>query len=524
MSLEGNALSYLKENESVLVSLAKDIWDHPQLAFEETYASKLIADQLEKAAFSVQRGVAQVPTAFIASWGEGKPIIGILGEYDALPGLSQNVSAEKEPVKEGGPGHGCGHNLLGIGSLGAVLATKGAMESDNVKGTIRYYGCPAEETLMGKVFMAQAGLFSDLDAAITWHPRDANTVGSCAYSAVNSFKLNFHGISSHAAAAPEMGRSALDGILLTDVGVNYLREHAMQESRIHCVITNGGLAPNIVPSYAQAWYMVRAPRRDQVDDLYQRVLEIARGAALMTGTSFDVEFIAGCYDYLPNVVVEGIILEKLKGVGPPRFTNDERDFAKRIVTTLLSTIAVENALDSYGLRREEIRGHLCNKVLDRVGAFARGRVKAGSTDVGNVSYITPTGQFNTCCRPFGVPGHTWQVTAVSGSTIGFKGMMVAAKTMALAALDLVTKPNVLRAAREEFNKATRRKKYVSPLLREAIPGKSVETYYKGKRSSTLRTCEVYPTRGLSVATAPTNTIQFTPRSTGGSIPNTSIRR
>jgi aminobenzoyl-glutamate utilization protein B len=300
MNVEDKALNYLAANEDKLIDLAKDIWEHPELGLQETRSSRLLVDELEKAGFSVAIGIDQMPTAFVASWGEGKPIIGILGEYDALPGLSQKVSATREPIEEGAPGHGCGHNLLGVGSLGAALAVKEAMEKDEIKGTIRYYGCPAEETMLGKIFMARAGVFDDLDAAITWHPFYANTVWWCSLLAMNSFKVNFHGVAAHAAAAPEAGRSALDGVQLMDIGVNYLREHIVQEARIHCVITNGGEAPNVVPPFAQVWYYVRAPRREQVDEIYSRMLDIAKGAALMTGTTFEIDFLTGGYDVLPN--------------------------------------------------------------------------------------------------------------------------------------------------------------------------------------------------------------------------------
>lgn len=468
MSLEEGILSYLDEKKDALFRVAKDIWEHPQLGLQETYASKRIADELKKAGFSVKMGIAEMPTAFIASWGEGKPIIGILGEYDALPGLSQKVSAKKEPIKEGAPGHGCGHNLLGTGGLGAALALKEIMEKNKIKGTIRYYGCPAEETLVGKVFMARAGVFDDLDAALTWHPMYANTVWNGSSLAMNSFKLNFHGISAYAAASPEMGRSALDGVVLTDVGVNYLREHIIQEARIHCVITNGGLAPNVVPSYAQVWYYVRAPRRDQVKEIYARVLDIAKGAALMTGTKFDVEFLAGCYDYLANETIGKVMLEKMKRIGGPKFTNEEKNFAKQLQSTLLPT-AVEATLKSYGVTREEIGDPLSEKIVDHIASFGKGVVVPGSTDIGDISRITPTEQLTTCCMPLGVPLHSWQSTASVGSSIGFKGMLVAAKTIALTAMDLITRPDLLKAAREEFEKKTEGKKYVSPLPKESKP-------------------------------------------------------
>ena len=462
MSKETSILSYISDNEEKFINMAKDIWDHPQVALQETYASKLIADELENAGFLVERGIAQMPTAFVATWGHGKPVIGILAEYDALPGLSQKLSAVKDPVAEGEPGHACGHNLYGVGCLGAALAVKQVMESEGITGTIKFFGCPAEETLVGKVFMARAGAFSDSDAAVTWHPMYANTPWNGSSNALNSFRLNFHGVSAHAGSNPEMGRSALDAVMLTDVGVNYLREHIIQEARIHCVVTSGGLAPNIVPDYAQVWYFVRAPQRSQVDEIYPRVIDIARGAALMSGTSLDVEFITGGYDYLPNAVINNLVLDKMKIVGPPNFSGEDKAFANKLKETLQEGV-VEAAVKEYGLPVEDIGNPLCEKILDSAGGFAKGDIRTGSTDVGDVSHITPTGQFTTCCKPIGVAGHSWQCTASSGSGIGFQGMMVAAKTMALTVLDLETRPEILLAARDEFNKSKGGVQYVTSL-------------------------------------------------------------
>ncbi|MBZ0299678.1 MAG: amidohydrolase, partial [Anaerolineae bacterium] len=282
-------LDHIHQQDEQLSYIAREIWDHPQIALRETFASDLLAQELEANGFSLERGVGQMPTAFVATWGEGQPIIGFLGEYDALPGLSQKVGTEKDPVEMGGPGHGCGHNLYGTACLGAVLALQEAMQQNRIPGTIRFYGCPAEETLVGKTFMARAGVFDDLDAALTWHPGSTNIVWNGSSLAMNSFKVNFHGFSTHAAAEPELGRSALDGVMLMDVGVNYLREHVIPEARIHSVITSGGQAPNVVPAYAQVWYFVRAPRRDQLNEIYARMLDIAQGAALMSGTTHDIE-------------------------------------------------------------------------------------------------------------------------------------------------------------------------------------------------------------------------------------------
>jgi len=463
--IEVHVLKYLSGSQDRLIKLARDIWNNPELALQEFSASDLIASELEKAGFGVKKGVGQMPTASVASWGEGEPIIAILGEYDALPGLSQKVFAEKEPIVEGGPGHGCGHNLLGVASLGAALAVKEAMKENNIKGTVRYYGCPAEEVLVGKTLMARDGVFDDLDAAITWHPWYTNSVWWSSSNALNSFKVNFHGVAAHAAEAPEAGRSALDAVVLTDVGINYLREHIIPEARIHGVITSGGSAPNVVPSYAQAWYFVRAPRRDQVEEIYQRVLDIIRGATLMTGTTSDLEFLTACYNYLPNDVIGEIMLEKMKRVGPPKFSDEDKTFAKQLIATL-SPGELEKSLRYFRLTREEA-GDLCDRAFDQVGGLnIKGGVMEGSTDVGDVSQITPTGQITTACMPLGVVAHSWQNTASAGSNIGFKGMMFAAKVLAFTALDLMTKPDLLKAAQDEFEKAIEGKKYTSPLPKQ----------------------------------------------------------
>lgn len=467
MNVKEYILSHLDEKQKLLANLAKDIWDHPQIALQETYAAKVSADLLQKEGFSITKDIRNMPTAFIASWGKGKPIIGFLGEYDALPGFSQKISTKKEPIEDGNPGHGCGHNLLGVGSLGATLAIKEAMKNNGIKGTIRYYGCPAEETLVGKVFMAKSGIFDDLDVSLTWHPMNLNTLwnsSSFATLAMNSFKLNFHGVAAHAACMPEKGLSALDGVMLTDIGVNYLREHVAQETRIHCVITNGGgLSPNVVPDYAQVWYFVRALHRDEVEKVYSKILDIAKGAALMTGTTFDVKFLTGCYEYLPNNVIEEVIYENLLKVGVPKFTEEERKFAKELEATMPAD-SFQTTLKSSGLTQEEVGGFLSDKILEKDrGSLSKGEIMAGSTDVGDVSFITPTAQFGITCWPFSLAEHSWQTTASSGTSIGSKGMIIAAKILALTAFDFLTKPDVLKKAQAEFKKATDGKKYISPL-------------------------------------------------------------
>lgn len=471
MSITETILNYLNDEDEKLSYLAKEIWDHPQIGLQETFAADLLAKECEAAGFTVERGVGQMPTAFVAEWGEGKPIIGVLGEYDALPGLSQELSAEKTPIEQGGPGHGCGHNLFGVASFAAALAVKVEMEKNNLPGTIRFYGCPAEETLVGKTFMAKDGVFDDLDAAVCWHPGDTNRIWHGSSLAMNSFKVNFYGAASHAAAAPHLGRSALDGAQLMDIGVNYMREHVISEARIHSVITSGGQAPNVVPAYAQIWYFVRAPQRSQVEEIYNWMLEIAKGAALMSNTTYDIDFITGCYDVLPNNVMSDLMLEKLQEAGDMEFTEQEITFAKQLQATFPA-----GSLDySFDRLKKSTAGELNRTDLENplwpqaLPHKPEPQVMSGSTEVGDVSYITPTGQLTTTCWPLGTPPHSWQIVASSGSSIGAKGMLHAAKAMALTAYDLMTKPDLLAAAQTEFKAATEGKPYVSPLPEDAVP-------------------------------------------------------
>lgn len=464
-------LNHIDHQDEKLSYVAKEIWAHPQVGLKEEFAAALLSKELEEAGFTIERGVGQMPTAFVATWGEGKPIIGFLGEYDALPGLSQKMSTTKEPIEAGGAGHGCGHNLFGTACMGSVLALKEAMQQHNIKGTIRFYGCPAEETLVGKTFMARAGVFDDLDAAISWHPSSTNIVWNGSSLAMNSFKVNFHGIASHAGASPELGRSALDAVMLMDVGVNYLREHIMQEARIHSVVTSGGQAPNVVPAYAQIWYFVRAPRRDQVEEIYARMLDIAKGAALMTGTTHDIQFVTGCYDLLPNNRISDLLLAKMQEAGRIEFTEQERAFARQLQSTFPPGSVEQEfehlrKLTSAELSDEERSDPLWERVLPHTD---KPPIMSGSTEVGDVSWITPTGQLTTTCWPLGTPGHSWQTVASSGSSIGSKGMIFAAKGMALAGWDLLTKPDLLAQAQAEFEKARKGKAYVSPLPDDAVP-------------------------------------------------------
>ena len=472
-----HALKFIDDHAAEITSLAKSIWENPEVGLQEYHASKLLASELEKAGFSVQMGVGGMPTAFVAEWGEGKPIIGILGEYDALPGISQKITATKDPVKVGAPGHGCGHNLLGTAGFGTALAVKEVMEKEGIPGTLRYYGCPAEETLVGKVFMAKAGVFDDLDASITWHPGFTNTVwggraGTTAAMAMNSFKVKFRGRSAHAAANPQQGRSALKAVQLLDTGVHYMREHISPDSRVHCVITDGGGAPNVVPPYAEVWYYIRAPKRDQVEQIYAWVQDIIKGAALMTQTTYEIDFLTGCYELLGNNAIHVNMLENMQKLGELKFSAEDQAFAKALndsipAEMLQATKAGMQQAFAPGTTWDYVGENLNETVV--IPNWDLKTVMGGSTDVADVSYITPTGNLTTSTAPIGTPGHSWQMVAASGHDIGYKGSLYAAKTMAMTALDLFTKPDFLKAARDEFIQSTGGKRYVSPLPEGALP-------------------------------------------------------
>lgn len=477
MTYQDYVLKYVDDHAKEITAIAKSIWENPELGLKEFHASKLLAGELEKDGFSVKMGVGDMPTAFIAEWGEGKPIIGILGEYDALPGLSQKVTPVINPIKIGAPGHGCGHNLLGSASYGTAIAVKDAMQKFGIKGTLRYYGCPAEETLIGKIFMARDGVFDDLDAAITWHPGPTNSVwgskaGDTAFLAMNSFKVQFKGRSAHAAANPQQGRSALKAIQLLDTGVQYMREHISPDARVHSVITDGGGAPNVVPAFAEAWYYIRAPKRDQVESIYAWVQDIVKGAALMTQTTYEIDFLTGCYEVLANYVIGNNLIENMQKIGELKFSAEDHAFAREIAESIPPEMlkATRQAILAGlkpGTTWDDIGEYLNEKPL--FPDWGAKSAMAGSTDVADVSYIVPTANLITATSPIGTPGHSWQQVASSGSGIGFKGGIYAAKAMALTTLDLFTQPDLLKAAKDEFMKSTGGKKYVSPLPAGAKP-------------------------------------------------------
>lgn len=460
-------LTWIDQNKSELVELSDAIWDYAEAGFQESQSADAQIAILEKYGFTVEKGVAGMPTAFVASYGSGHPVIGLLGEYDALPGLSQKVQHEKEAARPGAPGHGCGHNLLGVSAVGGAIATKMAMEQQGIQGTVRYYGCPAEELLAGKVYMVREGLFNDVDISIAWHPFAVNAVSADSSQAMNSVVFNFHGRTSHAAGDPENGRSALDAVELMNVGANYLREHVPTDVRMHYVITDGGGEPNVVPGHAKVWYYVRAPRREQVEEVYERLKKVAEGAALMTETTFDITFLTGCYNTIQNDVIAEVLHESLQEVGAPQWDEADQEFAKKIVASYEPGHYDKSVARFKARHGVDLAGKHLNDVI--VYDKDKTRVSAGSTDVGDVSFVVPNAQFNVACSVIGTPGHSWQFCASSGMSIGHKGMLVAAKVFALASLRFLADADLIEQAKAAFAEDVKDSPYVSPLPADLQP-------------------------------------------------------
>lgn len=401
-----------------------------------------------------------MPTAFKASYGNGDPTVGILGEYDALPDLSQKVKAERDPVENDAPGHGCGHNLFGVAGVGGAIGIKRTIERDELNGTIEFYGCPAEETLVGKVFMARDGAFDHLDAALTWHPSDLSTPTLKRSLALDSVQFTFEGVSAHAAASPESGRSALDAVELLNSGVEYMREHISEKARVHYVITDGGKAPNVVPAEATVWYYVRAPTRTEVEQISDWLADIAEAAALMTQTNVDRRFITGCWDYLPNRTVTDVIWETMQEISEIDYSDDDRKFASDLKDTISSEqvdVSLEDVPEEFA---EKIRGMSLYDVP--IPPHAEGEAGGGSTEVGDVSWITPTGQFRAATWAVGTPAHTWQATAANGD-FGKKGAVYTAKVLGGTVHTLINNPNIIERAHEEFDEITGDRCYETPL-------------------------------------------------------------
>jgi aminobenzoyl-glutamate utilization protein B len=425
-------LRALDAKRDTYAGVANQIWSFAEVGYQEEKSSALLQSQLRSAGFAVRSGVADIPTAFVASWGSGRPIIGIVGEFDALPGLSQKAVPQRDAVQEGQPGHGCGHHLFGTASTAAAIAVKEWLESNRRTGTIRFYGTPAEEGGAGKVYMVRAGLFDDVDAVVSWHPADRNGVSPVSTLANISAKFRFHGVSAHAAAAPDKARSALDAVEAMDDMVNMMREHVPQETRIHYVITSGGKAPNVVPDFAEVYYVARQPDMRVLDGIWERIVNAAKGAALGTGTTMDMEIIGAVYNVLPNEYLSSLQRKNLQKVGGITYTPNERAFAESIRKTLSEPMLPLGSESQIQPVREEL-------------TYA-------STDMGDVSWRVPTVQLSAATWVPGTPAHSWQAVAAGGTSIGAKGMMVAAKTMTLTTIDLFSDPSHIRKAREEFDR------------------------------------------------------------------------
>lgn len=458
-----NCIKWINSNSERLTKISDQIWEYAELGLQEFKSSQLLVDTLKNASFDVKTGVAEMPTAFYATYGKGKPIIGILGEYDALPGLSQSTEPTRNILKTGAPGHGCGHNLLGVASLGAILAVKNSIDNEEVKGEIRYYGCPAEEIFNAKGFMINYGLFDDVDIALTWHPGDLNMLNSMSSLALNSVVFKFHGRTAHAAGDPQNGRSALDAVELMNVGANYMREHITPQARLHYVITNGGDVPNVVPAEAETHYFVRAPERHQVEKIYKWLINIAKGAALMTETEMEIDFLGGMHNTMYNDVVGKVILKAMHKVRAPRFTKEEILFAEELKKSIHEH-SIEGYLRLVPPNWREMAEAIFSKPLNKViiPPARKGRVMYGSTDVADVSWKVPLGEFMTACSIIGSPGHSWQNVVTSGMSIGHKGMLTAAKILTLTSLEFMKNPELVEEAKEEHENKHKNKPYISP--------------------------------------------------------------
>ena len=422
-------LKKLEAKTAYYSDIAQQIWGLAEMGYQEEQSSALLQETLSAAGFKITTAVAGIPTAFTAEYGSEGPVIAILGEYDALPGLSQKAIPSKESAGEKA-GHACGHHLFGTASTAAAIAVKEWLEANNKKGRIRFYGCPAEEGGSGKVYMVRAGLFNDVDIALHWHPGAKNSASAGAALANKSAKFRFYGISAHAAAAPQMGRSALDGVEAMNNMVNMMREHVLEDARIHYVITSGGKAPNVVPDFAEVYYYARHNKRDVVMDIFDRMVKAAEGAALGTGTTMDYEIIGGTHELLPNLTLQEMVHKNLTKVGGVQYNEAELTFAN----TIAKTLGQENA------DQETAAAIAPYKTTAKAG---------GSTDVGDVSFTVPTVGFGTATWVPGTAAHSWQAVAAGGTNIGNKGMMVAAKTLSLSAIELFSNPKLIAAAKKE---------------------------------------------------------------------------
>jgi aminobenzoyl-glutamate utilization protein B len=428
-----SVIQSVAKHENELISLSDQVWSHAEIAMKEHQSAKVLSDYAEKQGFKVTKNIAGIPTAFIAEYGSGKPIIGILGEFDALPGLSQKAQSTKEELNKGAAGHGCGHNMFGAASLGAAVSIKELIASGKLKGTIRFYGTPAEEDLAGKVYMARDGVFNDLDVCLDWHPDYENKANMQSTQAIVSYTVSFKGKSAHAAADPWNGKSALDAAELFNIGINFLREHIKPSVRIHYVYKNAGNVPNVIPDEASVWIWIRDSKRSGVSAVEERMKEIAEGAARMTRTEASFFMDNGLYELLVNETGAKVLHKNMELIGPIKYTPDEIAFANKI-------------MKEYGAEPLGINGNI--KAME----ITRPDPDGGSTDVGDVSYIVPEITLNAATAPYKSPWHSWVVVACGGMSIGHKGMLFAAKSLGTTMVDLFENETLRKEIRAEFDK------------------------------------------------------------------------
>ena len=441
-----SAVESVTKHRKLILDANQQIWKFAEVGLQEKKSAALIVSRLKDAGFKVKTGVAKMPTAFVAEYGSGKPVIGILAEYDALPGMSQKVSPIRQPVREKQPGHACGHSGLGSGALGAAIAVKEAIAKHKIKGTIRLYGTPAEETVIGKVYMTLAGVFNDLDICLHWHPSSSNGAWSGSSKALVSVKFTFKGIPAHASGSPSSGRSALDGVELMNVGVNYMREHVKEDARFHYVITNGGGAPNVVPPDATVWYFIRANKHGDVERYFKWIQNIAKGAAMMSRTKLSMQIDTDCHELIPNTPLSELLHVNLTKIGAPKFSPKDKEFARRLQQPLIAQFGTKfpKAID------------------EKIYSIAQtSKPSGGSTDVGDISWHVPTGGIRTACLVAKSPGHSWQNVSAIGSPIGEKGIIYASKVLAVSAIELFQKPELIKAARVDWKKRMEGRKYTT---------------------------------------------------------------
>jgi aminobenzoyl-glutamate utilization protein B len=462
-------IAWLDENQARFINLAEQIWQTPEVAWREFKASRLQANFLAKEGFGITWDTGGLNTAFVAEWGNGGPTLAFIGEYDALPGLSQSKQPFQEAMTAGEAGHGCGHNLLGSGAVAAAAAVQKWLQKTGVAGRVRYYGCPAEEEGGGKVFMARAGAFDDLDAAFNFHPGSLNMPSKGSTLGINSIYYRFHGRSAHASIAPHEGRSALDAVELMNIGVNYLREHVTGDVRIHYVITDGGKAPNIVPAEAEVYYYIRAAKKGYLANVVDRIRNVAEGAALMTDATVEIRFEDGYSPVINNHYLADMQYQAMKLAGPIDFSVEEMAFAQKINDTFFGTNTeyLEQQISAFSVPPQE-QARL-NTYRDRplIGenfpALDAGVVMPGSTDVGDLSQVVPLSMLITACWPTGTPGHSWANVAASGISMGYKGMLHAAKIMAVTAQEIYINPKHLDKIRDEFRASVGSNPYIPPI-------------------------------------------------------------